>query len=289
MKKLAVLFTLVFLTVAMATTVFANTGNGPHTRPFGDNISFDSSIGAIRVEIARENTPGQQQFLGIFVNGRHLMDFPVENGTFVAGVPIGNYVLLVGVQGNSLHSLELVPPSGPYVPTLVSRGVETVSTEVSRELVDVDFRAHIVQSPGRDNVVQFAAVGRILVTTTVTTRAVYRWSDGSVTFGELQAESSTRTESADFSRNYANQNNFFNVPRQIAVGPFTVRFQPIGNTDVRVFEFVSVTSSFTVNGNEVTVSNRFDGNICQLSQPPVTWEMTQNGRRGQSVWNRQGR
>jgi len=289
MKKFIGLLTLALLTIAMSTTVFARTGNGPHNRPFGDNITFESSIGLIRVEIARENAPGQQQYLGLFVDGRHLTNFQVENGTFITNVPIGDYVLRVGVQGNSLHSLELVPPSGQYVPTLVGTSLEIISTDARRELIDVDFNAHIIQSPGRDNVVNFGAEGRILVTTTTVTRTVIHWSDGTTTFGDRQVNTTTSIEREDFSRSVSHQNNYFNTPRQVEVGPFTVRFQPIGNTDVRVFEFIRVASSFTVDGNEVTVSTRFNGNICQSSRPPVTWEMTQNGRRGQSVWNRQGR
>jgi hypothetical protein len=283
------------LVLAMATTVFASpvvhtpaTG-APHHATCLDRANCNGNNGFCRIVagnvIAHVEGNGPTT---LFVNG---VAVRTENSNFnyEVNLPDG-YVLVIRVQGNKIrfggsNGTRIVPPA-TTAPTIVGTRLVEVNRAEDRTLVDVDFSAHIIQSPGNTNATVFGAVGRIRVATTVTTRTEYIWSDGSVTFGNPVTTVHTALEDANFTLRYTYQNNFFNVPREIQVGPFTVLFQPIGNTDVRVFQFVRVAPNFAYNGNLVSVGNGFSGHICQISRPPVTWEMTQNGRSGNAVWNR---
>ncbi|MCL2386393.1 MAG: hypothetical protein FWC89_02480 [Defluviitaleaceae bacterium] len=298
MKKLFGMFALAAIfVVAMATTAFASpviltSGNGlPHHVTCQGQANCNSNNGFCQIAVGdlvahvEGNGPTT-----LFVNG---VSVRTANNNFNYRVDLPNgYVLDIRVQGNKIRfggsdGTRVIPPVNE-APTVNTRQVE-VSRVVSRELVDADFSAHIIQSPGNTNTVVFGAIGYIMSTTTVTTRTEYHWSNGSITFGPPVATTTTIMEQANYSLRYTHQNNFFNVPREIQVGPFVVVFQPIGNTDVRVFQFVRVAPEFLFEGNTVTVGRNFTGNICQSSRPSVTWEMTQNGRRGNSAWNRQGR
>jgi hypothetical protein len=299
MKKLFGMFALAAIfVVAMATTVFASPviltpGNGlPHHATCQGQANCNSNNGFCQIAvgdlIAHVEGNGPTT---LFING---VSVRTANSNFNYRVDLlGGYVLDIRVQGNKIrlggsNGTRIIPPVNE-APTIVSIRQVEINRVVSRELVDADFSAHIIQSPGNTNTVVFGAIGYIMVTTTVTTRTEYLWSNGIITFGPPVITTTAATEQANYTLRYVHQNNFFNVPREIQVGSFVVVFQPIGNTDVRVFQFVRVAPEFVFEGSTVTVGSGFVGNICQTSRPPVTWEMTQNGRNGNSVWNRQGR
>jgi len=295
---MSVFFALVaILVVVMAATVSATpviqtpaTGASHHASCHGE-ANCNSNNGFCQVIVG--NVVAHVEGNGpttLFVNGAAVRTAN-NNFNHEVNLPDG-YILVIRVQGNKIRfggsdGTRIIPPAD--APTIISSRQVEVSRVVTRELVDADFAAHIIQSPGNTNTTVFGVVGHILVTTTVTTRTEYTWSNGSITFGTPVETVTTARENAEYTLRYTYQNNFFNVPRMIQVGPFVVQFQPIGNTDVRVFQFVRVAPEFTYNGNTITVSTNFVGDICQTSRPPVTWEMTQNGRRGHSVWNRSGR
>jgi len=243
-----------------------------------------------------------------------------ETGTFSFVADVFGRSITLWVQGNSFVGYNCDCCNQPYiVEKIVAENlaldmpvVETDIDESSSHVVTgVRFWAHIHQRQGNQNDTTFGAVGDITTTTTTiitttTTRRLYHetttiWSDGTIEVSyefirydvEVMASEPVievvfLPEAQEWTVIYTQQNNFWNTPRAIDVGPFAVRFQPIGNTDVRVFEFLSADTGFTFEfGDAYATISPDDLSVTGLSgnAPPVTWSM-HNGREGNSRWNR---
>lgn len=322
MKKIIAL--LLSLTLVAATSVGAFAApihpNNPNLSPGAGTLVTDCGV---TVVIAHEANGGQPIYAYYGGEWVFLHD---EFGTFTFEATVFNRDLVVRVQGNSLlwvrvDSVDVEPVSVTTVNGVVRADgnasdpvVETeTDVSVSNELTGVRFWAHIHQRQGNQNDTTLGAVGSIttttttIVTTTTTTRLYDRtttvWPNGDVDVdydfydydvdvyvADPVVEIVVDDEAVEWTVVYTQQNNFWNSPRLIDVGPFTVLFQPIGNTDVRVFEFVSANTAFDFEfgGSYATIT---PDDLCVQglsgNAPPVTWSM-HNGRTGVSRWNRQG-
>lgn len=285
----------------------------------GSGNAPNHSSGGLGVQrIGNVEIRGNGNSARIYLNGVQIPNSRPANNTWSTFTLPGVATVRVFVRGNAILDTEVtyVTPQKP-VPYEVSRSEPAVINETSKiysenvnvvrsaVLSDVKLGAHIYQLTGNTNDVRFRLGGKLATTTVTTTTTVMEYTyylSVTVTY----SDNSTRNEvtgpftrkgnpvedvkSTTVNTNHAwtdmvinYQNNYFNNPRQFVLGPVTFNFQPIGNTDVRVFNVANFNDKIVLNDVDTVIEGGiFYGNN---AAPNVTWSH-HNGSSGNSVWNR---
>ena len=290
-SRSSVYYTPVDYLLTYSGTGFTTTANKNPGVPFVDAAT---SVGNIEVAIGRDDDQKQYVRIGFFEmvgNKKVITDakyYFVGNQNQNVSMTYAGYRFNFRIQGNTIMDDFHFVKVGGGDDKLTEAGYrwEYVETIIVRTLADVGFCVHISQKQGNTNDIIFTAAGKVSVATTIVEKKITIWSDGSETeCGETKKTTTTAVENTTDIFSHTSQNNFWNNPQVINVGAFTIRFQPIGNTDVRVFEYIGLNDK----ANFDAISADFNGNIKQGRNKEVvecvTWRH-HNGKEGNSVWNR---